>query len=48
VGDVVVNATPGEASLEFVQEIGAAEFEGKILTDVANANTPSFELVYPN
>ena len=46
--DVVVNATPGEVSLEFVQEIGAAEFEGKVLADVANANTASFELVYPN
>jgi len=46
--DVVVNATPGSASLEFVQGIGAAEFAGKVLVDVANASTPSFELVYPN
>ena len=28
--------------------IGAAAFEGTVLIDVANANTPSFELVYPN
>jgi predicted dinucleotide-binding enzyme len=45
---VVVNATPGAASLEMVQSVGAAAFAGKVLVDVANANTPSFELVYPN
>ena len=46
--DVVVNATPGSASLELVEGIEAAAFAGKVLIDVANANTPSFELVYPN
>lgn len=46
--DVVVNATPGSASLELVEGLGAAVFAGKVLIDVANANTPSFELVYPN
>jgi predicted dinucleotide-binding enzyme len=46
--DVVVNATPGSASLETLEKIGANAFAGKILIDVANANTPSFELVYPN
>ncbi len=46
--DVVVNATPGSASLETLEKIGASAFAGKILIDVANANTPSFELVYPN
>jgi hypothetical protein len=46
--DIVVNATPGSASLELVGLIGPAAFEGKVLIDVANANTPSFELVYPN
>jgi 8-hydroxy-5-deazaflavin:NADPH oxidoreductase len=46
--DVVVNATPGSASRELVEGIGAAAFAGKVLVDVANANTPSFELVYPN
>ena len=46
--DVVINATPGAASLEVVEGIGAAAFEGTVLIDVANANTPSFELVYPN
>ena len=46
--DVVVNATPGSASLELVGLIGPAAFESKVVIDVANANTPSFELVYPN
>jgi len=46
--DVVINATPGAASLEVVGGIGAAAFAGKVLVDVANANTPAFELVYPN
>jgi 8-hydroxy-5-deazaflavin:NADPH oxidoreductase len=45
---VVVNATPGSASLGLVESIGAASFAGKVLIDVANANTPTFELVYPN
>ena len=43
-----MNATPGAASLEVIQGIGAAAFEGKVLIDVANAGTPSFDLVYPN
>jgi predicted dinucleotide-binding enzyme len=46
--DVVVNATPGSASLELAEGIGATAFAGKVLVDVANANTTSFELVYPN
>jgi predicted dinucleotide-binding enzyme len=46
--DVVINATPGAVSLEVAEGIGAAAFAGKVLVDVANANTPSFELVYPN
>jgi 8-hydroxy-5-deazaflavin:NADPH oxidoreductase len=46
--DVVVNATPGAASLEVAESIGAAAFTGKILIDVANASTASAELVYPN
>jgi predicted dinucleotide-binding enzyme len=46
--EVVVNATPGSASLAVMEGIGAAAFAGKILVDVANANTPAFELVYPN
>ena len=46
--EVVVNATPGSASLELIQGIGAAAFDGKVLIDVANAVTRSLELVYPN
>jgi 8-hydroxy-5-deazaflavin:NADPH oxidoreductase len=46
--DVVINATPGAASLEVVEGIGADAFAGKVLLDVANASTPSFDLVYPN
>jgi predicted dinucleotide-binding enzyme len=46
--DVVVNATPGADSLDTLIAIGAPSFAGKVLIDVANANTPSFELVYPN
>jgi 8-hydroxy-5-deazaflavin:NADPH oxidoreductase len=46
--DAVVNATPGSASLEMVEGVRAAAFAAKVLIDVANANTPSFDLVYPN
>jgi predicted dinucleotide-binding enzyme len=46
--DVVVNATAGAASLEIATGIGAAAFAGRVLVDVANAVTPSFDLVYPN
>jgi predicted dinucleotide-binding enzyme len=46
--DVVVNATPGSASLAVVEGVGAAAFAGKVVIDVANAATPSFELAYPN
>ncbi len=41
---VVVNATPGTVSLELIEGIGPDVFAGKVLIDVANANTPSFEL----
>ncbi len=46
--EVVINATPGAASLALVTEIGAAVFAGRVLVDVANAGMPGFELVYPN
>jgi 8-hydroxy-5-deazaflavin:NADPH oxidoreductase len=46
--DVVVNATPGVASLDLVEAIGASAFGSKVLLDVANQATPSFELVFPN
>lgn len=46
--DVVVNATPGTASIDVVEQIGSAAFAGKVLLDLANAPTPAFELTYPN
>ena len=46
--EVVVNATPGSASVQVAEGIGASAFAGKVLVDVANAVTPTFELVYPN
>jgi 8-hydroxy-5-deazaflavin:NADPH oxidoreductase len=46
--DVVVNATPGTASLALIEGIGAEAFAGKVVIDVANATTASFELAYPN
>jgi len=47
--DVVVNATPGSASLEIVERVGAPAFAAKVLVDVANQASPSFdELLYPN
>jgi predicted dinucleotide-binding enzyme len=46
--DVVINATLGSGSLETLTSIGADAFAGKIVLDVANANTPAFDLLYPN
>jgi Predicted dinucleotide-binding enzymes len=46
--DVVVNATPGSASLEVFETIGDQALTGKVLIDLANPTTPEFELIYPN
>jgi hypothetical protein len=46
--DIVVNATPGSASMVLIEGIGSVPFAGNVLIDVANANTPTFEFVYPN
>jgi 8-hydroxy-5-deazaflavin:NADPH oxidoreductase len=47
--DIAVNATPGPASLEVVKQAGAPAFAGKILVDVANQASASFDqLVYPD
>jgi 8-hydroxy-5-deazaflavin:NADPH oxidoreductase len=46
--EVVVNATPGAASLDVIAGIQAGVFADKVVVDVANASTGSFELVYPN
>jgi len=46
--DVVVNATPGAATLATLSSVDPGRFAGKSLIDVANAITPAFALVYPN
>ena len=46
--DVVVNATPGAATLATLSTVDPGRFAGKTLIDVANALTPAFALVYPN
>ncbi len=46
--DVVVNATPGAATLATFSTIDPGLFASKTLIDVANAITPAFALVYPN
>jgi 8-hydroxy-5-deazaflavin:NADPH oxidoreductase len=46
--DVVVNAILGSVAAEVISGIPAGTFGGKTLIDVANATTPSFDLLYPN
>jgi hypothetical protein len=46
--EVIVNATPGAASLEVLNALPAEAIAGKVLIDVANALTPGLELRYPN
>jgi predicted dinucleotide-binding enzyme len=46
--DLVINATPGGASLDLLREIGAETLGNRVLLDVANATDASFNLVYPN
>jgi 8-hydroxy-5-deazaflavin:NADPH oxidoreductase len=46
--DVVVNAILGAVAVDVISGIRAGVFGGKTLIDVANATTPSFDLVYPN
>ena len=46
--DLVVNATPGAATLATLSIVDPGRFAGKTLIDVANALTPAFALVYPN
>ncbi|GGF14776.1 oxidoreductase [Subtercola lobariae] len=46
--DVIVNATPGGQSVEIFTSIGADTFAGKTVIDVANAASPSFDLIYPD
>jgi predicted dinucleotide-binding enzyme len=46
--DVVVNAILGSVAVEVISGVDAGAFAGKTLVDVANATTPSFDLMYPN
>lgn len=46
--DVLVNATPGSVSLDALGALDPEAYAGKIVIDLANAVSPSFELLYPN
>jgi len=46
--DVVVNATPGAATLATLFTIDSGRFAGKTVIDVANAYTPELALAHPN
>lgn len=46
--DMIVNATPGASSQELLAQVGADAIGDKLLIDVANAATASFELLYPD
>jgi len=46
--EVVVAAIPGRDTLASLRALGAPALAGKILIDVGNALTESFELIYPN
>lgn len=45
--EVIVNATPGAASVELLGQLDSAAFSGKLLIDVANAATSGFNHLYP-
>jgi predicted dinucleotide-binding enzyme len=46
--ELIINATPGGASIDILQSIGAATLGNKILLDIANAIDDKLNLVYPN
>lgn len=46
--EVIVNATPGESSVELLARLDPDVFSGKLLIDVANAATDSYNLLYPD
>lgn len=46
--DIVLNATPGSATLSTLSTVDAGLFAGKTLIDVANQYTPDTGLAYPN
>lgn len=45
---IIINAILGSAALETISSIDAGAFAGKTVIDVANALTPTSDLVYPN
>lgn len=45
---VLVNATPGAVSLEALGAVAPQAYDGKIVIDVANAVSRSFDLQYPD
>ncbi|MEU3738182.1 NAD(P)-binding domain-containing protein [Streptomyces sp. NPDC032198] len=47
-GDVLVNATPGTASMSVLTEIGAPALAGKVLVDIGVGFTERMELSHPN
>jgi predicted dinucleotide-binding enzyme len=46
--DIIINAILGSAALETISSIDEGAFAGKTVIDVANALTPTADLVYPN
>jgi 8-hydroxy-5-deazaflavin:NADPH oxidoreductase len=46
--DIIINAILGSAALETISSIDADAFSSKTVIDVANALTPTSDLVYPN
>jgi hypothetical protein len=46
--ELVINATPGGASLAILRSIGATALGRKVLLDVANASDQTLSLIYPN
>lgn len=46
--DIIINAILGSAALETISSIDADAFADKTVIDVANALTPTADLVYPN
>ncbi|SCK50497.1 hypothetical protein H181DRAFT_04579 [Streptomyces sp. WMMB 714] len=46
-GEVLVNATPGDASLDLLRRVGAPTLEGKVLIDVGIGFTADMALTHP-
>ncbi|RPK31422.1 NADPH-dependent F420 reductase [Paenibacillus xylanexedens] len=46
-GDVIVNTTPGEVSIDVLKKIGEEVINGKIIIDVSVALNEDFTLTYP-